>query len=348
MAARRLNRRQQERIRQVQERRRRRLTERADRQADAPGEAELGPEQTGLVISNYGAALVVEDAAGELHRCAARRHLGLPVCGDRVIWQGVGAGQGVVGAVEPRRSLLSRPDYSGRPKPLAANLDQAVVTLAPRPAWQDYLLDAYLATLVTLDIAALLVVNKMDLLDAAGRREVGARLAVYQRLGYPIVFASARTAHGLDPLRARLAGRVSILVGQSGVGKSSLIQALLPAQNIRVREVSQATGLGAHTTSAAMLYHLPFSGDLIDSPGVRGFTPPPLDAAELERGFIEFLPYRGQCRFSDCSHTTEPDCALLAAVARGAIEPRRLQSYYQLRKQTQAARPKASPAPPFA
>lgn len=340
MAGRRLSQHQRERILQTQERRRQRLNERIARHTYTLGDGSLGAEQSGLVIANYGATLIVEDSEGELYRCAVRQHLGLPVCGDRVIWQTAGPGQGVVSAVEPRRSLLSRPDYSGRPKPMAANIDQVAVVLAPRPAWQEQLIDAYLVTIATLEVTPLLVANKMDLLAAAGRRELETRLAVYQRLGYPILFASTCSAPGLDALCARLAGRTSILVGQSGVGKSSLVKTLLPDRDIRIRDLSQATGLGAHATSTATLYHLPFGGALIDSPGVRSFTPLALETADLERGFIEFLPYRGQCRFSDCSHTTEPGCALLAAVAQGAIDPQRLHSYYHLRKTLQSGRSK--------
>jgi len=337
MARRHLSERQREQIRQTQEQRRQRATERSGRQADELDDAGLGVEQPGLVIANYGPALIVESSQGAWHRCAVRQHLGTLVCGDRVLWQPAGAGEGVVIALEERRSLLSRPDYSGRPRPMAANLDQLVVVVAPQPPLQDYFIDSYLVASATIGVESLLVVNKIDLLDTAGVAEWEARLATYRRIGYLLLFASTRTAHGLDPLRDRLKGRTSILVGQSGVGKSSLIKALLPDLEIRIQALSVATGLGTHATSTAMLYHLPDGGDLIDSPGVRGFTLGTLDPAVLEPGFVEFAPYRGQCRFSDCSHTVEPGCALLAAVKRGDIDLRRLQSYHQLKRERRPA-----------
>ena len=332
MARRHLSERQREQIRQTQEQRRRRAAERSTRQADELEDAGLGSEQPGLVIANYGPALIVESSRGEWYRCALRQHLGTLVCGDRVLWQPAGADEGVVIALDERRSLLSRPDYSGRPRPVAANLDQLVVVVAPQPPVQEYLIDSYLVASVTIGVEALLVINKIDLLDVPGMAEWEARLAIYRRIGYPLLFASTHTAHGLDALRDRLKGRTSILVGQSGVGKSSLIKTLLPDLEIRIQALSAATGLGTHATSTAMLYHLPDSGDLIDSPGVRGFTLGTLDAVALEQGFVEFAPYLGQCRFSDCSHTVEPGCALLTAVERGEIDPCRLQSYHQLKR----------------
>ena len=332
MARRHLSERQRERIRQTQEQRRQRATERSDHRADELDKAGLGAEQPGLVIANYGPALIVESSQGDWYRCSVRQHLGMLVCGDRVLWQPAGEGEGVVIALEERRSLLSRPDYSGRPRPMAANLDRLVVVMAPQPPPQDSLIDSYLVAGATIGVEPLLLVNKIDLLDAAGVAEWEARLAIYRRIGYVLLFASTHTAHGLNALRDCLKGWTSILVGQSGVGKSSLIKALLPDLEIRIQALSAATGLGTHATSTATLYHLPAGGDLIDSPGVRGFTLGILDPAVLEQGFVEFIPYLGQCRFSDCSHTVEPGCALLAAVERGDIDPRRLQSYHQLKR----------------
>jgi len=330
MAQRRLTRQQRERIKQSQEQRRRRAGERAARQA-ATLSQNPGAEQAGLVIANFGPAVIVEDAAGSACRCAVRQNLGTLVCGDQVVWQSADADSGVVVAVEPRRTLLTRPDASGRTKPVAANLDQVIIVVAPRPELNEALIDRYLAAIALIDCQALLLVNKIDLLAAAALTELEARLAVYRQIGYPSLAASVRTGQGLAALRERLTGRASILVGQSGVGKSSLIKALLPQREIRVQALSEATGLGLHTTTTSMLYHLPDGGELIDSPGVRGFALGALTPAELDRGFIEFAPYLGCCQFSNCSHTVEPGCALLAAVAQGAIDARRLASYRQIK-----------------
>ena len=146
-----------------------------------------------------------------------------------------------------------------------------------------------------------------------------------------MLYASSRSSQGLEPLRQRLIGHTTILLGQSGVGKSSLIKALLPHRDIRIQALSQATGLGTHTTTTSALYHLPDGGDLIDSPGVRSFELSELHRVDLEHGFVEFGPYLGRCKFSNCSHRVEPGCALLAAVAEGKIDARRLRSYHQLR-----------------
>jgi len=328
MTRRRLNERQQERIQHAQDRRRRRASERAETALETGA---LGPEQTGLVIANYGATLIVEAPDGSLHRCAVRQHLGAVVCGDRVVWQAEGADAGVVSALLERRSLLTRPDFSGRPRPVAANLDQITVVAAPRPELNEALIDRYLVAATLTGLEPLLLVNKVDLLDTAALAALDRRLQTYRQIGYAVLYASTRSEHGLAALRTRLQKRASILAGQSGVGKSSLIKALLPDLDIRIHALSDATGLGTHTTSTTMLYHLPGGGDLIDSPGVRGFDLGEVSVAELESGFVEFAPYLGRCRFSDCGHTVEPGCALLAAVAAGAIDPRRLASYQQIR-----------------
>jgi ribosome biogenesis GTPase len=194
------------------------------------------------------------------------------------------------------------------------------------------MLDRYLATAEIIGAEPLVVVNKSDLLDHDSRERLEQRLAVYPGIGYPLVFTSTRSADGLADLHRRLCSHTSVLVGQSGVGKSSLVQALLPDLDIRTGHLSHATGLGRHTTTVAMLYHVPGGGDLIDSPGVRDFTPERVDPALLERGFREFAPYLGQCRFHNCRHLSEPGCAVNNAAREGAIDPRRLQSYRDLFK----------------
>ena len=333
MTGRRLTERQRERIGRAQERRR----QRAGAASDACDEIGLGPEQVGRVITNHGRTAVVEADDGRLHRCAARQNLGRLACGDRVIWQTASTGDGVVVAVGERRSLLTRPDYGGRPRPVAANLDTGAGVLAPGPEPSEYLIDRYLIAIAAIGVHGLLVLNKLDLLDREGLAALTERLEPYRRIGYPLLPVSGRTARGLDELRARLRGRTSLLAGQSGVGKSSLVKALLPDREIRIRAVSAATGHGAHTTSASTLYHLPDGGDLIDTPGVRSFELGEIRPSDLERGFPELAPHLGRCRFSDCRHETEPDCALRSAAERGEIALRRLDSYRQLRAALDAA-----------
>lgn len=328
MSKRRLTQRQ---LRQVQALQAKRLSRvRAAQQPTETTGTALGPEQEGLVITRYGASAAVEDAQGVLHHCVVRPNLDIVVCGDRVVWQRSGEREGVIVACMPRRSLLSRPDYSGRMKPLAANIDEIVILAAPEPELSEGLIDRYLVASETIGITPVILVNKIDLLDAAGRAELEERLRPYRDIGYRTLLASVRLEHGLDALIEQLNSRTSILVGQSGVGKSSLIKALLPDQDIRIGELSRATGLGTHTTTRTTLYHLPGGGDLIDSPGVRSFGLWNVTPADVARGFVEFRPYLGACRFNDCRHRVEPGCALQEAASEGKIHPRRLASYHSI------------------
>lgn len=332
MRRRTLSQRQIERIRTIQERRRQRLAERAPAALDEVHSlAEDGPvPEEGLVVVRHGANLAVEDGEGRIHHCLARRHIGEPVCGDRVVWQRTGAGQGVVTAVQPRETVLSRPDYGGRDKPLAANLTQILILLAPQPEPSGYIIDQYLVAAELMGVKAQIVANKMDLLDAPAAVAFRARFGHYPRIGYPICWTSLKGSEGRDRLRGLLTGETSILVGQSGVGKSSLVKALLPDLEVQIGRLSLATGLGRHTTSAATSYRLPGGGSLIDSPGVRSFRLGAIERARLQWGFRELRPYLGRCRFSDCRHLQEPGCALREAVALGQIAVERLENFHHL------------------
>jgi ribosome biogenesis GTPase len=283
-----------------------------------------------LVITRHGRNLFIADSKGDLHHCQFRQNLGHVVCGDRVAWHPTGPETGVVIAVLPRISVLARPDYSGREKPLAANLTQLVIVIAPEPEPSGFLLDQYLVTAETIGIDALIAVNKIDLLSDNDGRSFLEGLGSYEKIGYPVVAVSARKEQGLVPLIARLRNETSILVGQSGVGKSSLINALLPDREIQVGRLSEATGLGRHTTSTTTCYELPQGGYLIDSPGVRSFRLLELSRSQLEQGFREFRPLLGHCQFRDCRHRQEPGCAIKAAVEQGEIDPQRLENFLLL------------------
>lgn len=297
-------------------------------QLKSSGEKSLGPEQSGLIISHHGKTLVVEDLDGKRVRCSARQNIGQPVCGDHVVWQAVNTEEGVVTAIKDRSSLLLRPGFANRIKPVAANISLVCIVIAYEPAPQENLIDRYLVASEYLDITPVIVLNKSDLIEEQALHEWQQRFSIYQQIGYRFLMTSTRQSHGLEELQSRLRDNCSILVGQSGVGKSSLINCLIPDKAARVMELSSQIGQGQHTTSHSELYHLPDNGgDIIDSPGVRDFRLGHLDRQAIEVGFREFRPFLGQCRFSDCRHENEPDCAILAAVRDGAIDARRFESY---------------------
>ena len=333
MTKRRLTRQQAWRIEKIQAERARRARRREETAGEDGG---LGPETEGVVIAHYGSQLDVEAAAnpGSSLRCHLRANLERLVTGDRVVFR-AGEPTGVVVARLPRRSLLTRPDARGVARPVAANIDQVAVVVAPEPAPHANLIDRYLVATEAMGADALLVLNKADLLgDATAAAALAALLAPYRALGYRVIETSRATA--AETLGAALAGHTSVLVGQSGVGKTSLVNALLPGLDRRTGELSGPGRKGRHTTTTAELHHLATGGDLIDSPGIREFGLDPLPRDEVAAGFREFRPFLGHCRFRDCRHRDEPGCALLAAVAAGKISSERLASYRHIVDDDQA------------
>ena len=290
-----------------------------------------GTPRPGRIVSSHGRRVVLEDEAGRRHACQLFGRRLQAVCGDHVQWtpaSAEGAG-GLVRSVEPRRSQLARTSLHGEAEVIVANLDQIVAVVAPLPAPDFGLCDRYLAAAEWAGLAAAVVMNKADLAEAADPALV-AELEVYQDLGYAAVTSSKRLPGGVDDLRTVLGDRVSVLVGQSGVGKSSLLNQLVPGVEATVREISRATEEGRHTTTASALYHLPDGGDLMDSPGVRDFAPPLPAPRDVATGFREIVAASQGCRFPDCRHVGEPGCAVERMAADGRIWKRRLSSYRQL------------------
>lgn len=301
-----------------------------------PDDSQLGEAQEGIVISRFGMHADVEAEDGTQHRCNIRRTLRSLVTGDRVVWRPglqVHAGvKGIVEAVHERTSVLTRPDFYDGVKPIAANIDQIVIVSAILPELSLNMIDRYLVACETLSVEPLIVLNKVDLLDADGRRFVDEMMQIYRDINYRVLEVSSQTREGMEAFEQALAGRISIFAGQSGVGKSSLLNALLPPseKQILVNDVSDVSGLGQHTTTAARLYHFQHGGDVIDSPGVREFGLWHLEPEQITQGFIEFRDYLGGCRFRDCRHNADPGCAIRAAVEQGKIAEERFDNYHRI------------------
>lgn len=281
------------------------------------------------VVATFGRHMAVRTADGRLLRARPFGRALAVVCGDRVQCRGDPRHDELhVIALLPRRSALYRANLRGASEPVVANLDALLVVLAPLPVPDLFVVDRYLAAAASAHIAATLVVNKEELgVDAA----LDAELAAYSAAGYAAVRCSAATGASLAALLAAIpAGAAAALVGQSGVGKSSLVARLLPGEQVAIGELVRAEE-GRHTTTAARLFELPGQRALIDSPGVRDFAPAidRLDARSL--GFVEVERLAAGCRFLDCRHMREPDCAVRAAVEAGTFHARRYESYRRLR-----------------
>ncbi|MBT0724126.1 small ribosomal subunit biogenesis GTPase RsgA [Rosenbergiella sp. S61] len=302
-----------------------------------PDDSLFAEPQEGRVISRFGMHADIEDPQGKIWRCNLRRTIRSLVTGDRVVWRAPleGMGKGIVEAVHERQSVLTRPDYYDGIKPIAANIDQIIIVSAILPELSLNIIDRYLVACETLNVAPLLVLNKTDLLDDDAMAFVDEQMAIYQNIGYQVLKVSSHQREGLQPLEEALTDRVSIFAGQSGVGKSSLLNALLgfdalDNNAILTNDVSDNSGLGQHTTTAARLYHFPQGGDVIDSPGVREFGLWHLEPEQITQGFVEFKQYLGLCKFRDCKHLDDPGCALRHAVESGEIDEQRFENYHRI------------------
>lgn len=287
----------------------------------------MSDTRIGRVISNHGAKVALEDSDGRIMRASARKKLGLVICGDWVDYELTGD-TAVVTRIHERTSSFERPDRRHRLKPLASNVDQLIIVSAHQPGIDLALIDSYLVSVGIMNIDAVLVFNKTDL--PHNEKQVFEWREYYAKIGYASFNTSIETNEGLDALREHLKDKTSIFVGQSGVGKSSLLNCLLPDHNVQVGALSEATGLGSHTTTAANLYHFPSGGDLIDSPGVREFATWQYTPEQIRTCFREFEALKHECKFNNCQHLKEPQCAVIDAVKKGEIAQWRMEHYKNL------------------
>jgi ribosome biogenesis GTPase len=256
-----------------------------------------------------------------------------PVCGDEVSVEPIaGEKEWLITAVGKRRNELTRPNRRGEAEVLAANIDQlcAVAAATPRPDW--FIVDRYLGAAELMGVRGLVIINKQDLIaddDSLGKEIAGAA-ADYRQIGYAVIRCSAASGTGMQELATELKKRISIFVGQSGVGKSSLINLLLGESSQRTGDLSDKNREGRHTTVNSVMLELPSGGEVIDSPGVRDYAPAVQSTRDVGRGFVEISKAAADCRFADCKHMVEPGCAVRQSVDAGTISERRYESYRRL------------------
>jgi ribosome biogenesis GTPase len=295
-----------------------------------------GSSLRGRVLSVHGLSSVVLADDGREFRCAIRgllkdlstdlRHV--VVAGDIVWLRPEASGDSLIEQIEPRSHIISRMS-KGRQQILVANVDQLViVTSAAEPNLKPNLIDRFLVEAERMRIEPILCINKIDLVDPADLMPIA---GVYGQMGYRVLLVSATTGHGIDRLRRLIAGKESVVAGQSGVGKSSLLNAIEPELGLRVSEVSRENQKGKHTTTVARLIPLKIGGFVVDTPGIRQFQLWDIVPEEVASYYRDIRPYVSHCRFPDCTHTHEASCAVKDAVADGRLDARRYESYCHLR-----------------
>jgi len=277
-------------------------------------------EQQGLVITRYGQRQLIESLTGELFQSTGRKNIGLSVAGDQVLFQPAGGNEGVVTAICPRKNELKRQD-----RLIAANIDQLWLVVSIEPHYEFELIDRYLILAENSKLPINIVVNKIEL--SVNTEQLSLDFSNYEKLGYQVHFLSVKNKKNLEAFKSQLIDKTHIFLGQSGVGKSSLINSLIPDLELRVNEISSKSKLGKHTTTNTTIYHIPSGGELIDSPGIREFQLDELTEKQIVYGFREFKSLIGQCRFRNCQHINEPDCAVKNAVELKEIHPSRYESY---------------------
>ncbi|HFD12376.1 MAG TPA: ribosome small subunit-dependent GTPase A [Crenotrichaceae bacterium] len=288
--------------------------------------------QEGLVIGHRGKGLLVEDKNNAVLLCHTRRRLGLVAVGDKVLWKAEAGDTAVVEQVLPRFSSLARPGARDKHRLFAANIDAMYIVSAPEPDPDYLLIDQCIVMCEQNHITPNLILNKVDIASKQQIDCLNQSFQTYENIGYQVFKTSAVIGQGIKSLETALNHHINIFTGQSGVGKSSLTSVLLPQRKIRIGELSETSGHGKHTTTAATLYHLPTGGDLIDSPGLAVFGLAGISQQQLAWGYREFREYIKLCRFNDCKHHQDKGCAVAIAVESGKICTLRYQRYLKLSK----------------
>lgn len=319
MSNRRLSKQQIKRIQEKQQAKQQALQE-------SPDESVLGQPERGLVITRFSNQALIEDENQQVITCAIRQNLGHICAGDDVVFQSDGHNHHVITAVMERKNVLGRVDKRGKLRPQACNIDQMYIVLAAKPEPSLLLLDSYLVASFVLNIHPTIIYNKADLID------IPPSLSMYRELGYDLVITSAAKNTGLDELDKMSRENTSVFVGQSGVGKSSLISTLLPDIEVKSQAISEQSELGKHTTSNSVLYHLDGGGHIIDSPGIREFSLWQISSDELLKAYAEFRPFVGCCKYSNCTHLNEPHCAFIEATNAKQISAERLERFQKLKQ----------------
>lgn len=290
---------------------------------------------SGVIVAHHGHDLLIEDDAHQPHRGRARRTVGRLTTGDRIRWRHDDHGHVVIEQREERRNLLIRPDAFGKKKMMAANIDQVLVVTSPLPWMNPEVVERTLMAIFALPARPVIVLNKADLLDeleARPRDAITEVILLWESLGFTVLRTSVKTGEGIGRLVDELASRTSLMIGLSGVGKTSLTREVTPhANQAAIGAISEFNQEGTHTTRASTLYRFADSeGGLIDAPGVRDFFMESASPQALAEGFPEIHDAAAYCRFNDCRHINEPGCAVKSAAERGEILPRRLAAYQEL------------------
>ncbi len=295
---------------------------------DLQGATKKSTSMQGLVVSRFGAEADVELEDGRLLRCHLRRKLEGIVCGDQVLCEVQQGSKTVVVSILPRKTVLDRLIRYQGVKPVAANVDQICIVVSPEPEFSSTILDKYLVAAENAHIFPVIVFNKSDRLQ--DYPEIEQQLKVYADLNYPLLMTSVIENTGIEALKQVMQEHTNVFVGQSGVGKTSLVNLLLPGTDALTGGISETSGLGTHTTTASRLYHLSGGGNVIDSPGIREFSLEHFKKEDFASGYREIFEASHSCRFRNCLHTSEPACEVKARVKNNKIDSGRYQRYLKL------------------